>query len=434
MTGDRSMLDESFDRDLRAVLDEMAPRVVPQALRDTMAETAFRAPVARAPRWLVAGAVAMAALLVVAGLAEIATQPNSTPGGVIASPRSSLITGWVEQTDGVYGYTILRPANWTPAGGDFPDGRQYLGPGPATDQQGIVIRAVNLQLPAAHPAGPGSSGLWPLFQQHPTLDGWTAAIEDQIRSAPPSSFVVLRTLPEARLYQMTYPGLGYVFLVAYVVDSGQPLIISLSANGTDADLGRLQAQGIVDDFATMVASVTAIPVDPLNVAPPLPLSPAEPSPATSSSTPSPSARPASAPACGADALRIDGTGQGATGNDAVGVGLTNTGTSACSLPGLPASVELLDSNGSPLNVTVEARPGSAVARVILRPGIPDDASLGLFWSNWCQTPPTSLQVRLTFDGLAGAIAGPLTGRLDARCDEPGQPSTLQVYPIVEAGN
>ena len=82
---------------------------------------------------------------------------------------------------------------------------------------------------------------------------------------------LLRTLPEARIYSVTNPAVtSHVFLAAYAVDQGQPLIVHLDAFGSDADLDRLEQEGLVDDLATMVASLRAVPPDATNLRPALP--------------------------------------------------------------------------------------------------------------------------------------------------------------------
>ncbi len=274
MSDERLTTDDPFERDLRAVLDELAPNEVPPMLRTVLAQTMQRLPDSRERTWLrgrkrLAGAVATVGVLGVAALLVLGTRPTVVPGGS-PSPRSSLVAGWVEQIDGIYGYAMLRPTNWTPTGGQFPNGREYVAPG-STPSGDIVIRAVNLLLPAAHPAGPGGSVEWPLFESAPSLSGWTAGLE-ALMTREGQPFELLRTLPEAKIYALALPNgaSGYAFVVAYIVAQGQPLIVSLGATGTDGDLGSLQAQGVVDDFVTMVGSVTAIPADPQHVTPSLP--------------------------------------------------------------------------------------------------------------------------------------------------------------------
>ena len=68
-------------------------------------------------------------------------------------------------------------------------------------RQGIVIHVVNLSLPEA---AQGSSDLWAIFEQHPTLADWTAGIENRSLLGG-STMTLLRTLPEARIYSITNP-------------------------------------------------------------------------------------------------------------------------------------------------------------------------------------------------------------------------------------
>ena len=224
----------------------------------------------RRARRVVLGPVlaALAGLALVALVAVVAIRVAPTPDPGSGAPRSSLIVSFTTQTDGAYGYAMLRPTNWIPGTGEFPDGRDYTAPGPFVDQaQGIVMHVVNLSLPKA---ALGSSDLWAMFEQHPTLADWTAGIEDRSLLGG-STMTLLRTLPEARIYSITNPAVtDWVFLAAYAVDQGQPLIVHLDAFGSDADLDRLEQEGLVDDLATMVASLRAVPPDATNLRPALP--------------------------------------------------------------------------------------------------------------------------------------------------------------------
>lgn len=278
MTDERFIPDGPFESDLRAILNQMAPRDVPDQVRAEVAEVPFRTIQSAGHRWLpegrrLAGAVALLAIVVaVALLAVIATRSTAGPGSATPTPHSSFISGFVEQTDGVAGYRMLRPTNWTALGGDPIDGRVYLGPGPANIQQGIVISVVNLKVSAASTGSGAGMAQWLLFQQNSSLAGWTSGIE-AMWARDGETFTLLRTLPHAKIYVLSpAPGSGLLFLVAYAIDQGQPLVVQLQASGTEADLSRLEAQGVVDDFATMVGSITAIPADPLNVVPALPTS------------------------------------------------------------------------------------------------------------------------------------------------------------------
>jgi hypothetical protein len=276
MTDERFLPDEPFESDLRTILYQMAPREVPEGVRAGVAEVPFRTTQSAGHRWLpeghrLAGVVALLTIVVVA-LALIAIRSTPGPGSTLPTPHSSLISGFVEQTDGVAGYRMLRPSNWTALGGDPIDGRVYLGPGPANIQQGIVISVVNLKVAAASTGSGAGMAQWLLFQQNSSLAGWTSGIE-AMWARDAETFTLVRTLPHAKTYLLSpAPGSALVFLVAYAIDQGQPFIVQLQAGGTEADLSRLEAQGVVDDFATMVGSITAIPADPLNVVPALPAS------------------------------------------------------------------------------------------------------------------------------------------------------------------
>src|ERR1019366_417703 len=281
MTDER--LHDPFETDLRAVLTGLAPHEVPGALRSRVAQIPFETTRTSGRSWLpqsrrLLSAVLLLVVIVVAGVVLVARQPVG-PGNGTPTPRSSLISSFVEQTDGVAGYRMLRPTNWTALGGDPIDGRSYIGPGPANVQQGIVITAMNLKLSAASLGANTLSAQWLLFQQDSSLIGWTAGIE-AMWARDGETFTLLRTLPNAKIYMVSLAaGSPPVVLGAYAIDQGQPLILELQASGTEADLTRLEAEGIVDDFATMAGSITAIPADPQNVVPALPtLGPLAPGP------------------------------------------------------------------------------------------------------------------------------------------------------------
>jgi hypothetical protein len=273
---------DPFEMDLRAVLAELAPREAPNALRERVSQVPFETIRSSRRSWLpqrrrLVSAFLLLAVIVVAGVVLVARQPAG-PGNGTPTPHSSLISAFVDQTDGVAGYRMLRPTNWTAIGGSI-DGRLYIGPGPANAQQGIKVSVLNLKLVAAALGANTVNAQWLLFQQDPSLVGWTAGVE-AMWARDGESFTLLRTLPNAKIYVLSpAPGSGPVVLVAYAIDQGQPLILELQASGTEADLSRLESEGIVDDFATMAGSITAIPADPQNVVPALPtLGPLAPGP------------------------------------------------------------------------------------------------------------------------------------------------------------
>lgn len=187
---------------------------------------------------------------------------------VIPTPASSLVDSFIWQTDGLFGYRMLRPANWeSPKPGD---GRDYGTPGFQDKTDRLMLRAVNLQAYYKSAANPtGLNAPLALFEKDSSLEGWTKSIEQMWKSNGISS-TLLRTLPQAKIYSVTSPGSSDLQLVAYAIDQNQPLAVSLTAADADADIERLQQEGILDDFAMMVASVQAIPQNPQNVDPLLP--------------------------------------------------------------------------------------------------------------------------------------------------------------------
>jgi hypothetical protein len=275
------MSDERFEHDLHAVLEALAPRDVPAELRAAVAAVPLR-PARRRGRWqprLLAAAAAIV-ILAAAVLVAILARPAVEPGVALPTPRSALVSGFVEQTDGLFGYRMLRPANWTPGGSGLPMGRAYVAPGFEGSQvQGIAMTVVNLRV-AGEAAGPnGVIGDWFLFQQHPTLAGWTAAIEAGWRRDG-WGFTLLRSLPDAKIYALTSLGgkpTPLLVLSAYAIEQGQPFLLQLQGSGTYRDVTRLEKDGVIDDVATMVVSIQAVPPDARNVVPPLP-TPASPAP------------------------------------------------------------------------------------------------------------------------------------------------------------
>ena len=84
---------------------------------------------------------------------------------------------------------------------------------------------------------------------------------------------MLDTLPDAKVYAVRSPDGSTLSLVAYVINGGQPLFVTLdgsSAHPSLEPLEQLRADGVYADFLTIVKSLRAIPADPANVSPALP--------------------------------------------------------------------------------------------------------------------------------------------------------------------
>jgi hypothetical protein len=132
--------------------------------------------------------------------------------------------------------------------------------------------------------------------------------------------------------------------------------------------------------------------------------------------------------CAASSLRLQGgrQGGGAVGVAQGAVSLTNTGTTSCTLSGIP-TVQLLRANSTALAVR-NAAPATPLEKALdLAPG--KSATLVVEWTNWCGSPPGPLDIRLKFDG-AGDVTGPFNGPpaydFVPACAQPGQSSSTTV--------
>ena len=300
------MSDERFNADLRAVLEELAPAEVPPALRLAVLDVPQRRPRSRVPwprtrRGSFVLTLAGPAVVVVAALAVVLLHPfpsGPTAGALptgsrLPSPHSALVSSWVEQTDGAYGYRMLRPANWKTTSGDGMQ-RFYIAPGFQGSQvQGVEVLVTNLKVLGTS-MGPNTNvAQWSLFQQHPDLAGWTAALEHMMDAD--FTYHLVRTLPDAKLYAITaMSGMEQptLLVVAYAIAGGQPFSLMLEAAGTYRDLATLERDGVLDDFATMVGSIAPVPADPANVVPAMPTPPGVAvGPASGPPSPPPAATP-----------------------------------------------------------------------------------------------------------------------------------------------
>jgi hypothetical protein len=146
--------------------------------------------------------IAMLGLVACAGGARTATTVQPTTMD-IPTATSSVVGSFIRQTDGRFGYQMLRPAGWeTDNSGD----RRFYGiPGyrSLTDRFSFVV--VNLQpdnVPNAT-AGAANAILY-LFQKDPTLEGWTKDLEQMWRRYRIEP-TLLATLPQAKIYWLRNP-------------------------------------------------------------------------------------------------------------------------------------------------------------------------------------------------------------------------------------
>ncbi len=144
---------------------------------------------------------------------------------------------------------------------------------------------------------------------------------------------------------------------------------------------------------------------------------------TPTSTPSAST---SFRACDPATLTAVGGREGVTGVARISISFTNNGTDPCVLPGVPAKVSLVRANGTALALKAATPLGDPTARVVVHPGVKDDAWLTVYWMNWCGRDPGPLTIRVTFTAGGGTVGVPLRGPYVARCDTPGLGSSIQV--------
>ena len=207
-----------------------------------------------------------------ASLASCAGRGSTPPGTqtsekTIPTPSSKLIERFAWQTDGQFGYSMLRPANWQVV--ELGPGRAYALPGSNADFGQVVLRVVNYQAKEeAQSDSNGAIAQMLIFKENPSLDGWAGGIERMWRDLG-IKYTLEGTTGRAKVYFVQPPDTNEVQLIALIVSDQQPLTIELSVSGGQTELERLRATGVLDDFMVVVNSASAIPYDPANVEPPL---------------------------------------------------------------------------------------------------------------------------------------------------------------------
>lgn len=170
------------------------------------------------------------------------------------TPASELIAGFVREVDEEFGYEILRPANWQAV--DLGNQRGYAPPLPNGDPDQVLLVVANLQK-VADDQGDDDTVVanYQIFQDNPTLTGWTQAIEAfWARMGIP--FEPLQGPTDAMIYALT-PLADQTQIVAFVVSAGQPLVITLNGYGAFANFEEIQISGLLTDFMSMVESAAA---------------------------------------------------------------------------------------------------------------------------------------------------------------------------------
>lgn len=168
-------------------------------------------------------------------------------------PKSQLIAGFVANTDRQFGIQMLVPETWTSV--DLGDTRGYYPPGSAGQTNRVLLYAGNLNV-TTNALSPSTEimGLQQ-FQQQPSLDDWTTGRE-RFWQGIGASYNLERKTPALAIYSVV-PVSGETDLVAYVLDQGQLLVVSLSGHGSYGTKNSLVSNGLLDDFVTMVSSAKA---------------------------------------------------------------------------------------------------------------------------------------------------------------------------------
>lgn len=172
----------------------------------------------------------------------------------VPTPTSKLVGKFVQQSDTDFGYQMLRPADWESI--NLGDSRGYMPPGSTDNADRVLLTATNL-LTLSKTLGQNTQiATLQQFRRDPSLSGWTA-IREQDWNAFGAEVKLERSLDRAAIY-VAKPATGQSHLIAYVVDDDQPLVLSLYGYGAYGDRATLAAEGLIDDFATIVASATAL--------------------------------------------------------------------------------------------------------------------------------------------------------------------------------
>lgn len=132
-----------------------------------------------------------------------------------------------------------------------------------------------------------------------------------------------------------------------------------------------------------------------------------------------------ATACRASSLSgtAGSQGGGAVGATLIAVEFRNTGTSQCTLSGVP-EVSLIKADGSILPTTQNSGLTSPQRSVILEPNSANSAGLEVYWFNDCH-PSGQLQIRVTLPSNGGITSIPISP-VSLYCEGPSGGSELQV--------
>lgn len=195
--------------------------------------------------------VVLASLTVIGTPSDFIVRASALPDA--PAPSSDLVGQFTWEVDNQFGYQILRPATWESM--DLGDMRAYLPPD-STGKADRVMLGVSNMLKGSNslPSNTYMAGMRG-FEQKGTLAAWQKEREALWHSLG-ISFYLLQQSSNSAIYVVEWAP-NQLQLIAHVVDKGQPLIVVLYGFGFFSNVGELTKAGLLTDFQTMVASVTA---------------------------------------------------------------------------------------------------------------------------------------------------------------------------------
>lgn len=219
-------------------------------------------------------AVAAMLFLIIAIGFSIRLLPTTAPGkpqygpGAIPTPHSPLIESFIWQTDGKFGYRMLRPAGWNAVDEDLD--RLYLPAGSEGQADRVNLEVLNLKVIAdRNVTSSGAIAQWLLFQKAPTLEGWTLGLEQSWPSTG-VQFRLEQTLPNAKIYLLKMSSSpDSTLLVGAVVSQDQPLLVGMNTYGAYSGEEYVRSSRLLEDFVTMVSSLSVVAPGPNLSDPPL---------------------------------------------------------------------------------------------------------------------------------------------------------------------
>jgi hypothetical protein len=180
--------------------------------------------------------------------------PASPVGATDPKASSRVVGNFADQPDTRFGYRIHRPAGWESL--DAGDRRAYVTPGGTMKADHVVLGVANLTLEANHLGGHSEILGMEEFERNPSLATWTTSRERfwRVYGIP---FEREPSGPGMAIYNLAQ-GDGKSHSVAYVLDRGQLLLLSMDGSGVYRDRGRLARAGLLRDFRAMAATLTAL--------------------------------------------------------------------------------------------------------------------------------------------------------------------------------